>query len=41
MIGSRARGLIFAAVAVGLGLLARRFGSKMQNIDWGKVRGDA
>ena len=35
------KGLIFAAVAVGLGLLARRFGSKMQNIDGGKVRGDA
>ena len=35
------KGIIFAAVAVGLGLLARRFGPKMQNIDGGKVRGDA
>ena len=28
--------LVFAAVFVGLGVLARRFGPKMQNIDWEK-----
>jgi hypothetical protein len=27
---------VFAAVFVGLGVLASRFGSKMQNIDWEK-----
>jgi hypothetical protein len=28
--------LVFAAVLAGLGVLARRFGPKMGNIDWGK-----
>ena len=26
--------LVFAAMLVGLGMLARRFGPKMQNMDW-------
>ena len=28
--------LVFAALLVGLGVLARRFGPKMRNIDWEK-----
>ena len=28
--------VLFAAVFVGLGMLARRFGPKMQNVDWEK-----
>ena len=28
--------VVFAAMLVGLGLLARRFGPKMQNVDWEK-----
>lgn len=28
--------LIFAAVLAGLGVLAKRFGPKMRNIDWAK-----
>lgn len=28
------KALVFAAVFVGLGVLASRLGSKMQNIDW-------
>jgi len=30
------RALVFAAVFVGLGVLATRLGPKMQNIDWEK-----
>jgi hypothetical protein len=30
------KALVFAAAAIGLGVLARRFGPKMQNIDWEK-----
>ena len=30
------KALVFAAVLVGLGVLARRFGPKVQSIDWEK-----